>query len=312
MENIIKKIFSKLNIENLDQTYTVQLPKSGCTISVIYSKPFKGEEGVSVEVDGWITKINDPTKSRYKFRGILVKTFGTRFKDVSKDLTESMEKANELAGKPITDVYEFIEDRIGVSVPVNAIDEYFKGNKKPKVKKEKVVKPEEKEPVIDIPSETPTHMEKGTVVKIKLGTIQANKDIDTLQKLISTYPEIKQNPYAVVFDDGEDKTSIVFKNQKYIVIPRMYLQIYKQEENEIETNAREAYQYYEQNRKTHPQLFDIHSINSMIKYKNKMNIPIDDIDKNLLQERQKEQQSQEIQEKTKDNSWIKNIFKKKV
>jgi len=128
---------NKTSVEHINKTYTFPLPGSKARISVKYTRPQTHEGSISVVVSGWIT---DENKNQFPFTGSLVKSFGTNFKDMGKDLTESLEIANEKSGNPIQNAYDFVNSKIIPSVPYDAMDDFFKGIKNRKKKKvEKVV-----------------------------------------------------------------------------------------------------------------------------------------------------------------------------
>ena len=310
----MKNTLKKNAVENINQTYGFPLPNSKSRLFIKYTRPQTHEGSISVLVSGWITDVN---KNKFEFNGALVKSFGTNFKDVSKDLTNSLEDANEKAGNPIADAYDFVNTKIIPSVPYDAMDDFFKGIKhrkgKPKPKPEKVTKekPVEEELVAPLPA-----LKQGDIVKVKAKAIQSDvtnpNSKELLQKLLTIYPDIVTYPYGSVYDYSDEATTVVFRNKSYLVIPNKYLEAYKKEGNEIDSNAKEAYKYYVDNRTNNPDLLDIHSVRSMINYKKKNNIPVDEIDTKLLESKEKQyKQEQEKEQQQGNGSWIKNLFNKK-
>lgn len=300
----------KIAVENINQTYGFPLPNSKSRIFIKYTRPQTHEGSISVLVSGWITDIN---KNKFPFNGALVKSFGTNFKDISKDLTDSLENANEKSGNPIIDVFDFVSTKIIPSVPYDAMDDFFKGIKhrknKPKQKQDK----KNKEKFIEKSTSPLLNLKRGDVVKIRAKMIQNDitnpNSKELLEKLLMLYPDIVSYPYGAVYDSTDEATTVIFKNKAHLIIPNKYLELYENEKSETNNYAKNAYEYYIENRIDDPDLFDLHSVKSMINYKNKNNIPIDDIDRNLLKSKEENYKKEQEQERQKD-SWIKNLFNK--
>ena len=293
-------IRDKIAVENLNQTYGFPLPKSKARLFIKYNRPQTYEGSISVLVSGWIT---DENKIKHPFNGALVKTLGVNFKDVSKDLTNSLEVANEKAGSPIADVYDFVLTKIIPSVPYDAMDDFFKGIRNRKTKKKVVPKEKEKTQEEKIPTKWP----RKTPVLINVDSMKKNDDALFLE-INSKYPEFENSPHGAVYDDAGDKTTVVFPNKEYSIIPKKYLKIgnsaqFLSDEEKTSQAALAHYEELKQEGLINPQILqdiDVNLAKSMIDYKNRNKIPLDEIDKKF-----------ESGELPKKQNWIKKLFDNK-
>jgi len=299
----MKNALKKNAVENINQTYGFPLPNSKSRIYVKYTRPQTHEGSISVLVSGWITDVN---KNKFEFNGALVKSFGANFKDVSKDLTNSLEEANEKAGNPIADAYEFVNTKIIPSVPYDAMDDFFKGIKH----KKKKPQPKKEEKVVDKPVEQKPQesIAKNTHVKINMSGIKRNvEDPYLYDKILKKNPDIEDEPYGLVFKDNGNKAIVIFNNKTYEEIPKKFLLVQREQETDLEKTYKDAYEYYMAHRTINPGEFKPSFVQTMIEYKKSIGLQADDIDKKLLGSQKPPEIPQEA--KKKDNpSWIKNIF----
>lgn len=289
----------KKSVENLNQTYGFPLPGTKSRIYVKFSRPQSYEGALSVLVSGWIT---DENKQKHKFSGALVKSIGVNFKDVSKDLTNSLEEANEKAGKPIADPYDFVNSKLVGAVPYDAMDDFFKGIKTRKTKPKTETKTDKTKGKPKVYTKLP----KNQPVVIDVDAI-SSEDKALYDSLITTYDGLISKPIGIIFDDAGEKASVIFPNKSYAVIPRKYLDPYSPEKSRLEKQLEKAYQYYMENRDNNPERFDLGLVEAIVDYKKNHSIPLDATDEKLLQEKRRAENSKS---KSKTD-WIKNIFRKK-
>lgn len=295
-------IRDKQAVDNLNQTYGFPLPGSKSRIYVKYARPQTYEGAISIIVSGWIT---DENKVKHPFSGALLKQLGANFKDISKDLTDSLADANTKAGSPIADAYDFVSTKIIPSVPYDAMDDFFKGIKQKKKKKVNTktptapVAPAAPQPTVDIV------FNKGQKVEVDISEIRKSKtNPDLYAKIININPNIVAYPFAIVNQSVNNISTVIFKNKTYIDIPNDYLDPVTTEQEKSQDER--VLDYYE-SAKSDPERMKHLSDNILefVKnYKSERNIPLDNIDTQLFKNIKPQNSTQ------KPNSWIKNIIDK--
>jgi len=307
----------KTAVKEMGKHISFPLPGGKSRIAIQYSQPDKHEDRYEIFVDGWLTspdKVDEKgNKIPAKFKGFLIKSFGQPFKDVAKDLTDSLERANEQVGGPIEDVHSFVGDRIVESIPYKAMDVFFKkikekGDKKPKKKQPKGEQPKKKH--FKGPPPLLQKLEKGTNVKVDIDKIY-KEDGELFSKINSKYDDIYNFPYANVYESSYDGVVVIFKNQSYETIPRKYLKPYQKDDKfDMEKMFSNAYKFYLENRIKKPELIDLSLIESMVSYKEAQGIPLDEVDKTILEARREEKRAKEAKKGQQESGWIKKLFNK--
>lgn len=287
-------------VDKLNQLYGFPVKGTKARVYIKYSQPKALEGAYSVVVSGFIRAENG---DRFPFKGILIQQWGTEtFKDINKNLTESLEKANEKAGNPLVNAYDYINEKISINAPFDAIDDYVKGIKvrKQKAPKEKPVKEPKEVVEKKVRQKELAPLSKDKFVEIDLYSLE-EKEPQLYASLSEINPDIDEYPYGVVHDFNNDRATIIFKNEKYMVLPRRYLTPKKQQVPTAEKEMQDALSFYEQAKRDPEAIKHLSKgiIGAMIKYKKSRNIPLDEIDKQLEMAT------------FSPTSWIKNIFKGK-
>ncbi len=284
--------------------YAVYVGKNRIGTYYFFNPDYNEQTGnTSIGVTGYLW---DADKNQVFFNGDLIKSStSASFKDINKNLTESMENANSKTGERIN-VYDYIQSNIASNVPFQEIQE-FQG-RIPK-SKEQSSKP------THLKSENPTSKKlyKNQIAKIDVFKMQ-NEQPELYQKLVDTYRDIDSNPFGVIFDSNENNATIIFKNETYMILPKTYLSPHHRrtvvDSTGLKKKYEDAYEYYMENREIDPDSLSLGLIQSMIRYKESNGYTVDDIDRNLLKIKEQQEKQKIEQEKNKDNSWIQKIFNK--
>ena len=297
-----------------DKDVLKRVPATGVTqvgpdtgIVVEYYNPQKQDDAMSIQVDGFLVnnKIRDEKNNRIKhpFSGTLVKGFGGGFKDVSKELTDSLEEANQKVGNTIEDTYGIVNERIVKSVPFNDMDNFFRGIKE----KSSPSGTKNKKQVLD--------WDKGQHVKLNLDLMN-KKNQSVYDKVFSVYPDIEENPYGIVWNDNGTVVTVVFKNNKWSKIPKKFLsasRAYDIPDATEESRAKDVYKYYSEERNNPENDMSLEFVQQVIDYKNDNGIKIDDIDNSLLSKKKLDRENdikEEEELKKKDKGWKNRLFEK--
>ncbi len=287
-------------VDKLNQLYGFPVKGTKARVYVRYSQPKALEGTYSVVVSGYIRAENG---DRFPFKGLLLQQWGTEtFKDVNKNLTESLEKANEKAGNPLPDAYAYIGEKISANVPFDAVDDYVKGIKVRKQKAPKEVKTKEPKPTVEKKTKQKSlpPLSKDKLVELDIYAIEEEND-GLYQEIVKLFPDILEHPYAAVYGFDDNNATIVFKNATHITIPRKYLTPKQQQQTTADKQMQDALSFYEDAKRDPEAVKHLNKdlIRAMIRYKQSHNIALDDMDKKL----------QSTLEKA--TGWIKNIFKNK-